>query len=105
MTNNNYPIGAEHDKNAPWNKKETIFECGNTHPQGEDNCRLCEITGECITALGEGYIFGDGEAYFKNESDLLTHLKSEILEYQNESKEFILYDAYEIGLYYYTEFN
>ena len=65
--------------------------------------RQCSITGE---GMNEGYVYYDGEMYFKNEKDFVMFLR-----YQNEpiediwnlSDEFILNEAYDNGEYYYTE--
>jgi len=65
--------------------------------------RQCSITGE---GMNEGYVYYDGEMYFKYEKDFVMFLR-----YQNEplqdvlhlSDEFILNEAYELGEYYYTE--
>jgi hypothetical protein len=59
--------------------------------------RQCSITGE---GMNEGYVYFDGEMYFKYEKDFVMFLK-----YQNEplSDEFILSESYDNGEYYYTE--
>jgi hypothetical protein len=65
--------------------------------------KQCSITGE---GMNEGYVYYDGEMYFKYEKDFVMFLK-----YQNEplediwdlSDEFILNEAYDNGEYYYTE--
>jgi hypothetical protein len=65
--------------------------------------RQCSITGE---GMNEGYVYYDGEMYFKEEKDFVMFLR-----YQNEleegiwdlSDELVLNDAYDNGEYYYTE--
>jgi hypothetical protein len=65
--------------------------------------KQCSITGE---GMNEGYVYYDGEMYFKYEKDFVMFLK-----YQNEpiediwdlSDEFILNESYDNGEYYYTE--
>jgi hypothetical protein len=65
--------------------------------------RQCSITGE---GMNEGYVYYDGEMYFKEEKDFVMFLR-----YQNELKEniwdlsdeFILNESYDNGEYYYTE--
>jgi hypothetical protein len=65
--------------------------------------RQCSITGE---GMNEGYVYYDGDMYFKYEKDFVMFLR-----YQNEhiediwnlSDEFILSESYELGEYYYTE--
>jgi hypothetical protein len=65
--------------------------------------KQCSITGE---GMNEGYVYYDGEMYFKYEKDFVMFLR-----YQNEhientwdlSDEFILKESYELGEYYYTE--
>jgi hypothetical protein len=65
--------------------------------------KQCSVTGE---GMNEGYVYYDGEMYFKYEKDFVMFLK-----YQNEpiediwdlSDEFILKESYDNGEYYYTE--
>jgi hypothetical protein len=65
--------------------------------------RQCSITGE---GMNEGYVYYDGEMYFKYEKDFILFLR-----YQNEplqdvlhlSDEFILKESYDNGEYYWTE--
>jgi hypothetical protein len=65
--------------------------------------KQCSITGE---GMNEGYVYYDGEMYFKYEKDFVMFLK-----YQNEpiediwdlSDEFILNESYDNGEYYWTE--
>ena len=61
--------------------------------------RQCSITGE---GMNEGYVYYDGEMYFKYEKDFILFLR-----YQNEiwdlSDEFILNESYDNGEYYWTE--
>jgi hypothetical protein len=65
--------------------------------------KQCSVTGE---GMNEGYVYYDGEMYFKYEKDFVLFLR-----YQNEpiediwdlSDEFILNEAYELGEYYWTE--
>ena len=65
--------------------------------------KQCSITGE---GMNEGYVYYDGEMYFKYEKDFILFLR-----YQNEpiediwnlSDEFILNESYDNGEYYYTE--
>lgn len=54
--------------------------------------------------MNEGYVFGDGEMYFKYEKDLISFLRQR--EGNNDlSDEYLLDEAYELGEYYYTDFN
>jgi hypothetical protein len=65
--------------------------------------KQCSITGE---GMNKGYVYYDGEMYFKYEKDFVLFLR-----YQNEplediwdlSDEFILNESYDNGEYYYTE--
>ena len=61
--------------------------------------KQCSITGE---GMNEGYVYYDGEMYFKYEKDFVLFLR-----YQNDiwdlSDEFILNESYDNGEYYYTE--
>jgi hypothetical protein len=65
--------------------------------------RQCSITGE---GMNEGFVYYDGEMYFKYQKDFVMFLK-----YQNEpiediwdlSDDFILNESYDNGEYYYTE--
>lgn len=63
--------------------------------------RRCDATGR---GMYEGYVFGDGELYFSEEKHLIKHLRSR--DSMNElSDEFILNEAYEQDLYYYSEWS
>ena len=63
--------------------------------------RLCSATGR---GMNEGYCCLDGDLYFAEESDLLAWLRSdEGAGYEGMSDEFVLADAYEAEMYYYTE--
>ena len=66
--------------------------------------RKCSATGE---GMNKGYCVLDGEEYFKNERDLIKYLRdreqSPSTESINLSDEFILNEAYELGEYYWTE--
>lgn len=67
----------------------------------ETFARVCSVTGE---GMNEGYVFGDGEMYFKYEKDLISFLRQR--EGNNElSDEFLLSEAYELEEYYYTDWN
>jgi hypothetical protein len=69
----------------------------------EKFARQCSITGE---GMNEGYVYYDGEMYFKYQKDFVMFLK-----YQNEPIEdiwdllddFILNESYNNGEYYWTE--
>lgn len=112
--NDNLPLGANYDSSAPWNESAApLYNCGSYHLSGDDFCRTCEISGECITAIGKGYIFDDGEKYFSTEKYLLQYLKKEFIqEFKEETnkdiltttKEEILKFFHENNYYYYTEF-
>jgi hypothetical protein len=66
----------------------------------EKFARQCSATGE---GMNNGYVYRDGEMYFKYEPDLIAHLRS-LDEYSsNLSDEFILNEAYNFEEYYYTE--
>ena len=63
--------------------------------------RLCSATGR---GMNEGYCCCDGDFYFAEESDLLAWLRSdEGAGYEGMSDEFVLADAYEAEMNYYTE--
>lgn len=63
--------------------------------------RKCTATGKGINS---GYCFRDGEAYFKEEADLIKHLRSLGDESYNEaSDEFLLKEAYDQEEYYHTD--
>jgi len=67
----------------------------------EKFARRCDATGK---GINEGYVFGDGELYFSEEKHLIDHLRSR--DSMDElSNEFILNEAYEQDLYYYTEWD
>jgi hypothetical protein len=65
--------------------------------------KQCSITGE---GMNEGYVYYDGEMYFKYEKDFVLFLR-----YQNEleegiwdlSDELVLSESYDNGEYYWTE--
>ena len=67
----------------------------------ETFARICSVTGE---SMNEGYVFGDGEMYFKYEKDFIAFLRQR--DGNNDlSDEFLLSEAYELEEYYYTEWN
>jgi hypothetical protein len=62
--------------------------------------RICSATGEEMTS---GYVYRDGEKYFKYEKDLVEFLRSSGDEnYNDATDEFILHEAYMLGEYYQT---
>jgi hypothetical protein len=62
--------------------------------------RKCSATGE---GMNEGYVFREGEEYFKEEKDLVDFLRG-LDEYNTDlSDEFLLKEAYDLEEYYYTE--
>ena len=64
----------------------------------ETFARICSVTGE---GMNEGYVFEDGEMYFKYEKDLIAFLRQR--EGNNDlSDEYLLDEAYELEEYYYT---
>lgn len=67
----------------------------------EKFARRCDATGK---GMNEGYVVGDGELYFANETDLLIHLKSRG-GMEGLSDEYILAEAYNLEEYYYTEWD
>jgi hypothetical protein len=66
----------------------------------EKFARRCSVTGE---GMNEGYVYRDGDMYFKYEADLVAHLRSIDSDSSELSDEFILNEAYELEEYYYTE--
>tara|TARA_R100000664_G_C2741847_1_gene130187 strand:+ start:309 stop:593 length:285 start_codon:yes stop_codon:yes gene_type:complete len=63
--------------------------------------RVCDITGE---GMNEGYVLEDGTCIIKYEKDLIKELREMgDEEYNNASDEFILKEAYENEVYYWTE--
>ena len=63
--------------------------------------RLCSATGH---GMNEGYCCLDGDAYFIYDADLLDWLRSNVdAGYEGMSDEFVMADAYEGGMYYWTE--
>tara|TARA_Y100001938_G_C7937306_1_gene352458 strand:+ start:117 stop:401 length:285 start_codon:yes stop_codon:yes gene_type:complete len=63
--------------------------------------RVCDITGE---GMNEGYVLEDGTCIIKYEKDLIKELRDMgDEEYNNASDEFILKEAYENEVYYWTE--
>lgn len=64
--------------------------------------RKCSVTGE---GMNEGFVYRDGEMYFKYEKDLIAHLRSLGDEaYNDASDQYILDEAYNLGEYCFTEF-
>lgn len=65
--------------------------------------------------MNEGFCVYDGEAYFENESDLIEFLRNEYIHHNGDelteglskglSDEFILKEAYDNDVYYYTDWN
>lgn len=63
--------------------------------------RVCSITNE---GMNKGFVYHDGDLYFKYEKDLISHIRSlGNEEFNNVSDEFILKESYEAGEYYWTE--
>lgn len=63
--------------------------------------RKCDATGE---GMNEGYVYGDGQKYFKYEKDLIAYIRDGADESFNDATdEFILNEAYELDEYYWTE--
>lgn len=64
----------------------------------EKFAKVCSVTGE---GMNEGYVFEDGEMYFKYEKDFIAFLRQR--EGNNDlSDEFLLNEAYELEEFYYT---
>jgi len=66
----------------------------------EKFARQCSVTGE---GMNNGYVYRDGEMYFKYEPDLVAHIRSLDNDSSNLSDEFLLGEAYDLEEYYYTE--
>jgi hypothetical protein len=69
----------------------------------EKFARKCSVTGE---GMNEGFVIGDGDFYIKYEKDLITFLRdNDEFPRENESlsDDFIMDEAYNLGEYYYTE--
>jgi hypothetical protein len=69
----------------------------------EKFARQCSVTGE---GMNEGYVIGDGDFYIKYEKDLITFLRDNNefpRENESLSDDFIMDEAYNLGEYYYTE--
>ena len=65
--------------------------------------RACSNTNE---GMNEGWVWNEGEKYFKYEADLIKHLRSLGDEGFNEpSDEFILNESYNLEEHYYTEWD
>jgi hypothetical protein len=63
--------------------------------------RVCSATGR---GMNQGYCCCDGDFYFAEDADLLAWLRSdENAGYEGMSDEFVMADAYEGEMYYYTE--
>jgi hypothetical protein len=65
--------------------------------------RQCSITSE---GMNEGFVIGDGDFYIKYEKDLITFLRDNDespRENESLSDDFIMDEAYNLGEYYYTE--
>lgn len=65
----------------------------------EKFARVCDITGE---GMNEGFCLLDGEMHIKYEKDFVAFLRKDGV-HPHESDEFIMDEAYEMGLYYWTE--
>jgi hypothetical protein len=64
--------------------------------------RKCSVTSE---GMNDGYVYLDGDMYFKYEKDLVAHLRG-LCEDNNElSDEFLLKESYDLEEYYYTEWD
>ena len=67
----------------------------------EQYARKCDITGE---GMNDGYVVGDGFMHIKYEKDLIALLRSWNVDEDNElSDEYILAESYQLGEYYWTE--
>jgi hypothetical protein len=69
----------------------------------EKFARKCSVTGE---GMNEGFVIGDGDFYIKYEKDLITFLRDNNefpRENESLSDDFIMDEAYNLGEYYYTE--
>ena len=64
--------------------------------------RKCSVTGE---GINKGFVYRDGEKYFKNQEDLVKLLRVGLnVDENNElTDEFIINEAYNLGESYYTE--
>jgi len=63
--------------------------------------RKCSATGE---GMNEGYVFRDGDKYFKYEKDLVAHLRSLNVDERNElTDEYLIDESYNLGEHYWTE--
>ena len=64
-----------------------------------EETRICSVTGE---EMESGYVFQDGEMYFKYESDLIEFLRSRYAMGGLTDAD-VLKFGYRSGLYYYSE--
>ena len=69
----------------------------------EKFARKCSVTNE---GMNDGYVYLDGDMYFKYEKDLIKHLRNQSEDNAKEfSDEFLLKESYELEEYYYTEWD
>ena len=66
----------------------------------EKYARKCSITSE---GMNTGYVYLDGDMYFKYEKDLVSYLRGMCEDNENLSDEFLLKESYNLEEYYYTE--
>lgn len=77
--------------------------------------RWARVDSKTGKGMNEGFCVYDGEAYFENESDLIEFLRNEYIHHTGDelteglskglSDEFILKEAYDNDVYYYTDWN
>jgi hypothetical protein len=77
--------------------------------------RWARVDSKTGKGMNEGFCVYDGDAYFENESDLIEFLRNEYIHHNGDeltdvlskglSDEFILKEAYDNDVYYYTDWN
>ncbi len=69
--------------------------------EGVKFARQCNATNE---GMDSGYVYNDGEMYFKHKEDLVKQLRADGVDKNNElSDDFIIAESYENETHYYTE--
>mgnify|MGYP004665321171 CR=1 FL=1 len=68
----------------------------------EKFARKCTATGK---GMNEGYCVGDGDAYFKEQEDLIRYFRGDGSQYSNLDDEQLLNELYDNEEYYWTEWD
>jgi len=102
MAGGNYDEEIDYEMAQQWNVTDSDYDIWEVPDKVVCRwARKCDATGE---GMNQGYVYGDGEKYFKYEKDLIAYIREGADESFNDaSDEFLLNQAYELDEYYWTE--